>query len=162
MFQRFRSRRVEQAAIERLREEAQQTRPAFSEDLHRRLRASLPEVLATTPARTARPRLAWGAAALALLLVCLGLVWHGLPGPDRRWHRELAPRDFVGAAGLAALPESAHRGAEEVERLAAAILTWPAWAGLDQDAQLAARSLAQCFPLRSSRLPDPVKSTPVE
>jgi len=152
MFRRNRSRKAQRSLTDLLREEALQSRPAFSESLHRRLRESLPSLAArrvtAAPTSLGRPVWALAGVALASLLLCAGIAWYGVVELRRGSQRQA---QAAAIAALTALPESAHVGIQEIDRLAGAIISLQPWAGLDQDAQLAANALAECFPLQSSR-----------
>lgn len=159
MFRRKRSNQAERALGDCLREEARHTRPAFSESLHQRLRASLLPAVAGREAAARRPigRPAWVLAGVTMvgLVLCVGIAWHGVVQMRRNSQRQARA---AAIAALAALPESAHAGVQEFDRLAGAILAWQQpWAGLEEDAQLAANAVAECFPLRTSRAHAPMK-----
>jgi hypothetical protein len=151
MFSRYRWHPEEHAVVERLRAEARQSRPAFSESLHERIRAAvLPAAVRGTPV-VRRPTLVWGVAGL-LTAASIAVGSYSL----LEFHRNARQQAKAAAAlaALARLPASADVGTQEVDRLASAMLTWQPWAGLDHDARLAATSLVQCFPLSTSRPPE--------
>jgi len=149
MFSRFRQHPEDRAIVERLRAEARQSRPAFSEDLHQRLRAAvLPATVRGRPPVFYRRSLAWAMASLAVV-VCVAL------GSYRviQLHRSARQKAQTAAAiaALANLPISADLGVREADQLASEMLTWEPWAGLDHDARLAATALVQCFPLQPTQ-----------
>lgn len=133
-----------------LRKEAEQMRPAFSEELHRRVWDSIEQLRAerlpaarSTPGRTARWALA--AAAATVLLGAIG--WHELVSRSR-------PEERLSAGargGLVLLTDLAHYGAQQVDRLASAAVLAQERESLDHDMRLAARTLAEESPFLKRR-----------
>lgn len=147
----FRSSDDDRRAIDRLRKEAQRSRPAFSENLHHRLRAAVLPLAARSPVQARRP--VWALAAVAGLLVCAAASWYGWSRVERR----AAARASMVAA-WASLPDSAELGVREMDRLADSLVTFQPWTDLDHDARLAASAVAECFPLQGGRAGDGAKA----
>jgi len=167
------SPRDERRLAERLRREAEQQQPAFSEALHRRIVEALPS-RETMPrpggARRPAPRL-WLAAALvasiavAAVLVVSRVLDHPAPGPPtpdetaavpkqhtprERMPREKAPSPEPDAGEQGELdPLGAVAGGTpaNVDRLVDATLARSKWAYLDHDARLAANLMLDQIPL---------------
>jgi hypothetical protein len=148
----------EQRLADRLKREAQATRPEFSEALHARIRQAIEQDAAPAP----RPRLrlrsprrwTWALAAAAVLAGVTLVAWwrarpHGpgpAPGPigpqiaqiDEEPESIADPDLITGPAGDTV---------EQLGMLADAALTTGQWAYLDHDAGLAIRSLVDRLPL---------------
>jgi len=163
----FRGRhsRTRDPLAQRLRDEAEQAPMVFSESLHRRVWESVQRQIAERPLpvvraeahRRARLVLTLTAAAV-LLLVCGVPPWRA--ASSRRAESPLAQTDAsqgagpkVPGSGLVLLPESAHRAAQEVDRLVDVIVASQRWASLDHDAELALSMVARAVPLGRSRTP---------
>lgn len=147
---------------DRLRHEAKETRPAFSESLHVRIcRAVEQSEMAEPPRTAAAPRLGRagivGAVAATLAVAVLYLVWQGNPtsGPVPK------PSDMAGSGGQEDVMVELERGpdgklqsptdvpgnlAVEIGLLVDSTLTNQRWAYLDHDAQLATRMLLDQLP----------------
>lgn len=136
------------ALAERLKAEAEASRPAFSEELHARLCRALRE--GETPpawpaeARLSRRRLAYAAAVLACLAAALLLaVWLGVAprrGPDPR---DTVPQLADGEeplSGLNALVQITDETAQQAMRVDSTLLDQQ-WAYLDHDVRMAASAL---------------------
>ncbi len=160
---------------ERLQDAARQTRPEFSEALHRRVweavnrrqAAESPRPARARPARPARWTLA--AAGVAGLLITAAAAWHGLPllRRDVAFVKITARQDAAASAhqrpqrrgiGLFLVTDSAPAGAAEIDRLANVMLLSQGWAGLHHDARLAMNALAENLPLAKGRLPAALES----
>jgi hypothetical protein len=137
-------RDADRRVIARLREEAEQSCPAFSEELHNRLRAAVLPVAAHAPIRV--PHGAWTLATAAALIVVAGMALLG-------WFRisRVSTSPAAVVAAWSSLPESAQLGVQEINRLADGFATWQPWTDLDHDARLAASAVAESFPLQGGR-----------
>jgi hypothetical protein len=142
---------------ERLRRDAQLTRPEFSETLHERLRTALHTVAprespaASAPGRSLRAVLWSWAIATAMsiaLLVGSALVWHTLGRPPRQTIVQTAPVDPAeppanDVDSTSALVESAATG---LGQWMESTLDENQWAGLDRDAATAMATVAGALP----------------
>jgi len=141
-------------------------RPEFSEPLQRRVCEAIGrravEGARPLPPRWAQPArwalpAGWALAAAAGLLACAALLWQResvLPPQVAAPAPVVAHVDGTGrlaGSGVALLPESAHIGAEQLDRLAGLVASWPAWAGLDHDARVAFSAVVQDSPLPKTR-----------
>jgi hypothetical protein len=154
MFERM-SPDEERALAERLKGEAQASRPAFSEDLHARIcgavRAGQAGPDRPRDALAGRARWAYVALAAACLVGAAALAWR-LTTPA------VSPANAPDTAKLPAGPSSPptdletltgipDRTAEHVGALVESTLANQQWAYLDHDARLAADMLLDQFPL---------------
>ncbi len=140
-----------------LRQEAQATRPLFSEPLHERIcRAVTEDQIVLMPCRAATPwrqRLApYAVAAAAVLGISLTTWWLSRPfghGPDltETVTAEPAPEVLTRITGQVA---------EQLGLLVDATLSRQQWGYLDHDVQLATRLLMEQLPLA----PEPDEGTP--
>jgi hypothetical protein len=137
-------RDADRRVIARLREEAEQSCPAFSEDLHSRLRAAVLPVAAKASVPAWRP--AWALGAVAALIAMSSVAWYSWSRASRV---STSPAAVV--AAWSSLPESAQLGVQEINRLTDGFATWQPWTDLDHDARLAASAVAESFPLQSAR-----------
>jgi len=141
------------ALADLLQQEAEQTRPAFSESLHARIcRAVEESSVAELPRPAARPRLvrvgiaAVVAATLAIGVFCLarhGAKPNTVAGPGSTDHDSVAPEPDEDLQPLADMPGNA---AVDIGLLVDSTLTNRQWAYLDHDAQLAATMLLDQLP----------------
>ncbi|OHB83319.1 MAG: hypothetical protein A2V98_08110 [Planctomycetes bacterium RBG_16_64_12] len=147
---------------DRLRDEASQTRPSFSEALHARICRAVEHRAMAGPPRPARlPRLGRaaivGAVAASLAVGALYLAWRGTPqsgpvpkpgdvaGPGRQENVivEPAPRANEGLQSPTDVPGNP---AVDIGLLVDSTLTNRRWAYLDHDARLGARILLDQLP----------------
>jgi hypothetical protein len=155
----------DEALVECLREEARQTRPEFSEALHRRVwqtcsRRRDVEALRPKHAAHVRPvRLALAAGALAGLLACTMIAWYGWRSvrPEALFS-DIAAQEHEGptspprgGGGVILLTDWGHEGAMQLDRLASSVVSSHEWGCLGHDAQLALSAFAQDCPLPQSR-----------
>jgi len=145
-----------QVLADRLKHEAEASRPAFSEALHGRIVEAIRQCESQPPSAAARswwrqPRLLAVAAAVCLAITSLA-VWRlavrSGPGPeptDETAEVPPVPDDPVPA--LDALVETPDGTARRVGAILDGELTDRRWAYLDQDARLAAELLMDQLPL---------------
>jgi hypothetical protein len=147
MFRQIFSSARESRLRRRLRREAAQSRPAFSETLHRHICSAVDRAEAAPASRVpaAGPpwrRLAWAAAA-ACLLCALVAGW-------RLREADLPPADTAAAspmADLAAIGRLTDSAAVGLNGLAASIELTPPPARLSSDARLTAEALIERLPV---------------
>ena len=144
----------EQRLANRLRREAQATRPAFSEALHARVCAALERPRAAPRRRPVASRLpnAWLSAAIAVLLAVgawLGVAWlrnspSTGPGPDESVIALHEGQDATVDPDV--ITEPTGQVAEHLGLLVDETVTAGQWAYLDHDAALAVRLLIDQLP----------------
>jgi len=155
------------ALADRLRREAQQTRPAFSESLHARIRDAVAQTEMAEPPRPATARRLGPiriatAVAATLLIGTLAFVWYAnfrsgtspkpgemarAGGPEHGGQEKIIVEPPPGPdEGLPSPTEVPGNPAADIGLLVDATLTRRRWAYLDHDAQLAARLLLDQLP----------------